>query len=133
MIAAISARTRVTLWLLCALALAACSATATLRPEPIHTELAPLSWPSNAVKITVEDRRADREASAPLTDAIEQSLRQALAPARPEPCPCFTLTVAVLVHRGVFPGGGGRQLARPDGDPGDARRRLGARARPISG
>jgi hypothetical protein len=26
---------------------------------------------------------------------------------RPEPCPCFTLTVAVLVHRGFFPGGGG--------------------------
>jgi hypothetical protein len=42
-----------------------------------------------------------------LTDAIEQSLRQALAPARPGPCPCFTLTVAVLVHRGFFPGGGG--------------------------
>jgi hypothetical protein len=88
------------------LLLAGCSSAATLRPEPIHTELAPISWPSNAVKIVVEDRRTDRTESAALADAIERTLRNALAPARPAPCPCFTLTTAVIEHRGFFGGGG---------------------------
>jgi hypothetical protein len=41
-----------------------------------------------------------------MINTIETSIRHALAPARHEACPCFTLTVAVLEHAGFAPGGG---------------------------
>ena len=41
-----------------------------------------------------------------MISAIEVTIRHALAPERPEACPCFTLTVAVLEHAGMAPGGG---------------------------
>lgn len=88
------------------LLLAACSAVAPLRPEPVSTTLEPMPWPRNAPTIAVDDRRPDQQAHHTLVGAIEASIRQAMAPARPEPCPCFRLTVAVHEHGAVFRGGG---------------------------
>jgi hypothetical protein len=91
---------------LVAVLLAGCTAVAPLRPDPVYTELEPLTWPRNAVKVQVEDRRPEREASPALVGAIEASIRHALAAPRAEACPCYTLTVIVRQHEGRFQGGG---------------------------
>jgi hypothetical protein len=91
---------------LLAMILAGCSAAAPLRPEAVFTKMDPVDWPRNAVTVVVDDRRHERLASAEMIAAIDASIRQALAPARATPCPCYTFKVAVLEHAGFAPGGG---------------------------
>jgi len=57
------------------LLLSACAAVAPLRPEPVSTKLEPMPWPRNAVTITVDDRRPDRQAHQALVGARRPSGR----------------------------------------------------------